>query len=463
MLHIEGLLVGVKEGIKLAIILLLSYAYFKREDRRELFIALLSGLFLVVLVGWYISFLEVHGSYEKIIVKLMGFSFGIFYILTILLFYHYTVTELFGPLRRYLLSNIFLFPFVIMLTMLYLVPDTGGTILYLKEQVRLSEGLIPVVSFLTGLFFIILCIYIISRFLKRETKKRLLDLFDLPQFILTFSIIKLLAGGVKGFAEFTLIPMVQSGLIKLIHDVVHQIFVTIMVPDHMLLRVSTWNFINIFFSEGVAFYLSNLVLFFPLLLFLFRYIKSPVEIPVQIKLRATRRKYIKRIRDQKLWKGLPVLVFLIIILALWFSQREGGVTSVYDPEPQPLIAEDGKVVIPISSPAGDLRDGLLHKFSVDVDEETVVIIVMQKEDGSFATCLDACEICPPMGYLQREKHLVCIYCGTPIPIDTLGKQGGCNPIPLKAIVTDNDIQIELSEIKMRWDMVKTAGTKELVE
>lgn len=81
-------------------------------------------------------------------------------------------------------------------------------------------------------------------------------------------------------------------------------------------------------------------------------------------------------------------------------------------------------------------------------------MAVKKTDGTLSVCLDACEICPPDGYGQKGDSLVCIYCGTPIHLDSLGKPGGCNPIPLSASIEGGFVKIELDEVLKKWGFVK---------
>jgi len=95
--------------------------------------------------------------------------------------------------------------------------------------------------------------------------------------------------------------------------------------------------------------------------------------------------------------------------------------------------------------------------------QAIRLLIVKKPDGKLATCLDACEICPPEGYGQRAGHVVCIYCMTPIPIDTLGMSGGCNPIPIAASITEADIRIRTEDILLKWKEVKSGKSKESIK
>jgi len=267
-------------------------------------------------------------------------------------------------------------------------------------------------------------------------------------------------GGVRGFAELSLISSVQAGLIKLVHDMVHQTFLFIMVPDHTLLKTTTWNFIGFLFGNTMSLWLSLLIIIFPLIVFLKKHFTMDVSVPAGVTAGARRRIFIKSIRDERILKSLPLFLFVLIIFGAWFAQTGETTETLYNPSPKPLVASGGKAVIPLQGPAVDLRDGALHKFLLSINGEEVRLLVMKKSDGTLAVCLDACEICPPDGYGQGPGHVVCLYCKTPIPLDSLGTPGGCNPIPLRALVTDKDVQVEVSEIAEKWTKVKTGQTKE---
>jgi uncharacterized membrane protein len=49
---------------------------------------------------------------------------------------------------------------------------------------------------------------------------------------------------------------------------------------------------------------------------------------------------------------------------------------------------------------------------------------------------------------------------TPIPVDTLGKPGGCNPIPLDATVGEREISIDIEELDRKWRAVMSGETRE---
>jgi uncharacterized membrane protein len=226
--------------------------------------------------------------------------------------------------------------------------------------------------------------------------------------------------------------------------------------------MTTWSFIGVLFGADVGLWLSLGIMLLPLIIFIKMHFAEAISLPRDLSLPARKRIFIRSVRDQRIMKSLPVFLFMAFIVSTWFAQKGEQTDRLYLPQPRPVMAENGKVVIPLQSALDDLRDGSLHKFSITVDGEEVRLFIMKKPDGTLAVCLDACEICQPEGYGQAPEHVVCLYCKTPILFASLGKPGGCNPIPLAALVTDKDVQVDVAEISGQWAKVKSGEAKGMV-
>ena len=72
--------------------------------------------------------------------------------------------------------------------------------------------------------------------------------------------------------------------------------------------------------------------------------------------------------------------------------------------------------------------------------------MMKMDDGSIATAFDACEICGSKGYIQGSGTIVCLNCAADINKSTIGKGGGCNPIPLTSRTEGGSIFIKVGDI-----------------
>lgn len=97
------------------------------------------------------------------------------------------------------------------------------------------------------------------------------------------------------------------------------------------------------------------------------------------------------------------------------------------------LAADGKVHIPVSA----VRDGNLHRFAwVAPDGKVVRFIVINHypQQLKFGIAFDACLLCGDQGYIQEGNQIICVACGVHIFIPSIGKSGGCNPVPLEGWV-----------------------------
>ena len=455
---LEALFIGAKEGLKLALCLFLVLGYLRTSGSDSLKRPFAAGLAIVFLASFAAMSVPVSLELREAIVRLLGYVFGLFYFFSLGALFHATGTDVLGPLAGVVRSSTLLVPVTLLLTILYFFPDMAGSSLYVADLSGMSGASFGIFGAAgAGFLMVLAAAYGISRRYRPDISR----LFDLPQLLLVLSLLKLLAGGVRGFAELSLIPAVQAGLKKLIHDIVHQTFVLLLVPDHAILSTTTWTFVNVLFGEAVGLWLSLLLLVLPLALFIRRHFTAPVSVPDSVVVPARRRIFVKAVQDLRVQRSLPVIVFLLFIIGLWFSQKGTSLNTLYIPDARPVTAEGGMVTIPLQSPLDDLRDGSIHKFSfADADRE-IRILILKKPDGSLGVCLDACEICAPDGYGQAKGHVVCLYCRTPIPFETVGRAGGCNPIPLQALVTDKDVRIAVAEILEKWSTIgtgKSGGT-----
>lgn len=451
----EALFIGAKEGVKLSLCVVPLLWLFRREGRAFLAGPLFAGMAVVFAASFAVMNAEATVALREIIVRAAGYSFGIFYLGSLGALFHATGTDLLGPARPLIEQRSVLMPLTGLLAVLYFVPDMAGSSLYVADLAAMAGGA-PMVFAAAGAGFGASLGLAFLGF--RRAAVDLSRFFDFPQILLSLALVKLLAGGVRGFAELSLIPAVQAGLMKLVHDMVHQVLVMLMVPDHLVLSTTAWNFIGILFGDAAGLWLSLVILALPLAVFLRKRFSEAVPLPAGLGPGAARRKFTKAFRDDRALKSLPVVIFLLFIVSAWFARTGESAAKLYVPAPQPVAADAGAVRIPLRAPAADLRDGAIHTFSLSLEGETVRLLIMKKPDGTMAVCLDACEICPPDGYGQGREHVVCLYCNTPIPFDTVGKPGGCNPVPLPAFVSDTEVKTALKDIAEQWGKVKTGRT-----
>ena len=96
----------------------------------------------------------------------------------------------------------------------------------------------------------------------------------------------------------------------------------------------------------------------------------------------------------------------------------------------------------------DLADGSLHRYSHVTDDGHVVRFFMINRSGGkkIGVVYDACMLCGDMGYIQQKNEVICIACNVRIFVPSIGKAGGCNPIPLAHKVEGGYVVVAAEEL-----------------
>jgi uncharacterized membrane protein len=103
---------------------------------------------------------------------------------------------------------------------------------------------------------------------------------------------------------------------------------------------------------------------------------------------------------------------------------------------------DGLVRLPLAG----LDDGELHRFAAEAGGAPVRFIVIADGEGVLHTALDACKICGDRGYAREGAEVVCLHCHSAIFVPSIGRAGGCNPIPLPSRVDGGELVIAASDL-----------------
>ena len=131
-------------------------------------------------------------------------------------------------------------------------------------------------------------------------------------------------------------------------------------------------------------------------------------------------------------------VFIFLVTAEFIYAKS---VSALSPATE-VVFQNGEVAIPLNQ----VRDGDLHRYQANEKGTTVRFWLYQKPDGNIASVLDACEICGAVGFYKKGNSVICKNCAAPINPQSVGMPGGCNPIPLKAITTADDVIIQEADV-----------------
>jgi len=129
----------------------------------------------------------------------------------------------------------------------------------------------------------------------------------------------------------------------------------------------------------------------------------------------------QRDASRRRWSGVVGLLMVALLSTAFVQQSRQPVRP--PGTALPLTGDQARI-----DPAL-LHDGHMHFYEVPVGGTTVRLFALEVA-GDVKVCADACEICGDKGYYERGTELICRNCTAPIVRTSLGRTGGCNPIPL---------------------------------
>jgi len=126
------------------------------------------------------------------------------------------------------------------------------------------------------------------------------------------------------------------------------------------------------------------------------------------------------------------------------------------------LAEDGTVRLPIEAHA----DGRLHRYAFTTEDGRVVrfFLINRYDDRTrLGVVFDACMLCGDDGYLQKKSQIICISCGVHIHRPSIGKAGGCNPIPLAHTLEEGMVVIRREALDEAAQLFSTVVAVEVTD
>jgi uncharacterized membrane protein/YHS domain-containing protein len=128
-----------------------------------------------------------------------------------------------------------------------------------------------------------------------------------------------------------------------------------------------------------------------------------------------------------------------------------------------LMRADDTVRLPLMP----LMNGDLHRFAWVSDDGRLVrffILNRQQDRVSPTVVFDACLLCGDKGYVQSGDQIVCVGCGVYMFKPSIGKPGGCNPVPVeKWKVESEEIVISRTSLEAGLQLFHTVLTIEVID
>ncbi len=266
---------------------------------------------------------------------------------------------------------------------------------------------------------------------------------------LLLTVVALLLFCSSSILRLDLFSPLSMKVMKGIHDFVHQFMESVLIPDHIFIRPEIWGYIGILFGKEVGFWGGMVIWFTPAILIALAIHFEPLPSVAHIRQGAQRRRVLA---DAIMMQRCRLVFPAVAVVALSAAAYQSSFPSVeyWDPKPLAVTATPaGEILIPKKGEV-DLEDGKLHKYLYKQGGKEVRFFVLMTPDGKLTVDLDACAICKPDGYGQTEGTVICYYCKTLIPLDTVGKPGGCNPVPVPFTEREDGVHIEAITLYNSW-------------
>ena len=144
-------------------------------------------------------------------------------------------------------------------------------------------------------------------------------------------------------------------------------------------------------------------------------------------------------RERSWRRGFALLGLVVVaLLAASFASR----ARIPAAEAATALAPEAGQV---SFEGGLLADGRMHIFETPLGQGSVRFFAV-RVGADVRTNLDACEICGPIGYFLEGGAAVCRNCTSPIALTSLGRRGGCNPIPLRSRLEGTRVVVDVADL-----------------
>ncbi len=341
---------------------------------------------------------------------------------------------------------------VIFVITIFFLFHSFQTVAVIMDKAILSGKSVYFYSF-SAIACTVFLFYFFSRYVSNRIRlHEFMNPMEMLLFLTTFNII---FGGNDYFTDASLITFLHEQLRVFISGIleVSRRLLLLPAPDSFETPVRT--FIEFFTSPRFSMALISLTVLLPPLVLLLRLLTMPEPDMETFEKRSVIRKRIVMYRTELIRRGIPIL-FSFVTFAVLIHNANLILSPVYEPQPVNVIPENGIIKIPLSESTGDVSDQRLRKYSFSKDGVSYRLMVMMRPDGEVIATLDACEICPSVGYIQKGRYLICKYCNTPIPSESFGLAGGCNPIPVPYKIEGDNMILDAEDVV---EVSKKAGSK----
>ena len=405
---LEAFIITLREGVEAALIVGITLAYLAKIGRPELRKSVYGALAAAFLGSIGVAVIISRTHFNQDIFEGWIMLAAAFFVVTMIIFMMRTGRKLKGQIEGKvgLLAGegswLGLFAFVFLMVL-----REGVETVLILAAVSLNTS--ELLSFIGTLLGVAAAVLFGVMFVKGSVRINLQKFFRITTVILFFVAAQLTLSGLHELSENGVLPSSKREM-ALIGPIV---------------------------SNETFFFVTILALAALMVLFEAKR-REPVAVPDSP---AARRKATWTARRERFWMiavYATSFLFITLITAEFVYAKNASKLS---PATEVTFV-NGQVTIPRKT----VYDGDLHRFQAKENGVDIRFWLYQKPDGKIATVLDACEICGPVGFFKGPSGVVCKNCAAPINPQSVGMAGGCNPVPLKATVTDDAVIISEADL-----------------
>ena len=158
-----------------------------------------------------------------------------------------------------------------------------------------------------------------------------------------------------------------------------------------------------------------------------------------------------------------ITAILIMLATQFYWDRIASQPPQLSEAQRVTLDAENNVHIPIEQ----VKDGKLHRFLWVADDGKAVrffIINRLPDKLSLAAVFDACILCGDQGYVMEGNQVVCVGCGVRMFTPSIGKPGGCNPVPIDDWKqTDTEVVINKKNLEEGLNYFSTILEIEVVD
>jgi FTR1 family protein len=405
---LQAFIVTLREGVEAALIVGITLAYLAKIGRNDLrksvYVALAAAFFGSIGAAILLS----RTKWNQDVFEGWVMLAAAFFVVTMIVFMMKTGRKLKGEIEGKvgLLAGedawlgLFFFVFLMVLR------EGAETVLILSA---VSLNSTELMSFLGTLLGVLVAVLFGVMFVKGSVRINLQKFFRITTVILFFVAAQLLVSGLHELSENGVLPSSRREM-ALIGPIV----------------------------SNETFFIVTILALAALMVLLEAKRREPAPLPASP---AERRKALWSARRERLWMVsvyASSFLFIVMVTAEFIYAKS---VSALSPATEVAFV-NGVAAIPLSQ----LSDGDLHRFAAKENGVEVRFWLYQKPDGKIATVFDACEICGPVGFYKGPNGVVCKNCAAPINGQSVGMAGGCNPIPLRAVVSSDSVEVAEADV-----------------